>query len=161
MSGVFLIVAHDDQYENPTVLRSTKGGYPHITLFYSGKSLSQHFLSKLGYETLNSLTLLPRGEPRFTLTSENAKLNSFFHERQGKQRYDVLLHLSDEDKELIEELRVIVNPQIGATALRDISMGPPHVTHSIHWIEAEAQAALEEVKKHLPLEITITGYTID
>jgi hypothetical protein len=40
-------------------------------------------------------------------------------------------------------------------------MGPPHVTHSIHWSEAEARASLEEVKKHLPLEVTITGYAID
>ena len=155
MSGVFLIVAHDEQYDNPTVLRSTSGGYPHIMLFYSGKNIDSNTLVKLAYNTF------PLKKTTFTLTSENAKMNSFHHEKKGKQRYDVLLHLSDEDKDFVQNMRQVVLAQLSDFDRQKLSMNPPHVTHSIHWSEAEAQTALEQVKKHLPLDVTVTGYTID
>ena len=161
MSGVFLIVAHDDQYENPTVLRSTHGGYPHVTLFYSGKHYDMETLYFRGRRAFWEIMQGGEDNANLLLTAENVKLNSFFHEGKGKQRYDVLLHLDKKGTEMIEKLRSSVLQESKEIFESKLSMGPPHVTHSIHWNEAEARASLEEVKKHLPLEVAITGYTID
>jgi len=160
MSGVFLIVGHDDQYTDATVLRNTSGGYPHITFFYSGKEIDIMGLSDFANQVFTFIQF--EKKTNFILAPENAQLNSFYHERAGKQRYDVLLHLDAASKSVIEQLRdTIIRHQIPEELVAKISMGPPHVTHSIHWSEADAQAALDEVRKHLPLTVALTGYTID
>jgi len=158
MSGVFLIVT-DWNYEHSPVLRPTTGGYPHITLFYSGKFLNSSELAPLASDALEQV--MEEKINRCVLKAEDAKLNSFFHERSGKQRYDVLLHLSPADAANIDRLRNRVKQNLPVSLHEKLSMGPPHVTHSIHWTEAEALTSLEEVKKHLPQEVHITGVTID
>lgn len=157
MSGVFLVVS-DDEYDKSKVLRTTSGGYPHITLFYSGKYFTEDILSKLGQCAFDDL--LDADETSFSLTKDNAKLNSFFHEKQQQQRYDVLLHLSEEGVQKIEEIRGKIKA-LDVNNADSLSMGPPHVTHSIHWSEAEAKAALEQVQEHLPITVKVVGYTID
>ena len=101
------------------------------------------------------------GNTIFALKAEDAKVNSFFHERAGKQRYDVLLHLSPPGAAYIDKLRNRVKQNLPASAHEKLNMNPPHVTHSIHWTETEALAALEEVRRHLPREVHVTGVTID
>jgi len=151
MSGIYLIVT-DNKYTDSKVLRPTTGGYPHITVFHSGSHISAAHLKKLA-----SKALLMRF---YTLTPENAKINTFFHEKQKQQRFDVLLYLDQIGQDEIQSMRQYAYTTLDNSTLGKLSTSPPHVTHSIHWSEAEAQAALEEVKKHLPIKIQTTGFTI-
>lgn len=52
MSGIFLIVWDEQFNEKSFVLRSTKGGYPHLTIAYTGNHVSKDQLIKTASQVL-------------------------------------------------------------------------------------------------------------
>lgn len=157
MSGIYFIVEAEGTKPDTSPLQATKGGYPHITLVYTGKRLFPIFLSSVASNCMRDLLNESNGQlPTFTLTKEAAKVNEFFEERTGKQRYDVLLGLSQSDQMTIQELRM--NYKLVRTTF---STHPPHVTHSIHYSQAAADKALSKIKGMLPMVVRMTGVTID
>ena len=156
MSGVFIIVT-DWEYEKSSLLLPTAGGWPHITLFYSGNILKKTNLATLASDTLQNIMVNQAG----TLVLEEAKVSTFFHERSGKQRYDVLLHFNSAGKDIVTKLRQEITKTIHLEPGENLSMGDPHVTHSIHWSEADAQSALAKVKDLLPKKVHLTGVNIN
>ena len=161
MSGIFIAVSDGDDL-NSKVLHTTSGGHPHITLFYSGANVPKKALVEMAPTAFVSIV---EALPSVRLLPENAKRNIFFHDGQGATRYDVLLHLTDADKEIVNRIRTLAKLHLEEHELdikeNTLSMGDPHITHSIHWNEAEARASLEAVQAHLPLEVQIVGFTID
>jgi hypothetical protein len=57
MSGIFLIVWCEQNKEESKALQTTKGGYPHITLAYTGKNLSKEDLLDVGSKIFRNLAL--------------------------------------------------------------------------------------------------------
>ena len=138
--------------DNSPVLRTTKGGYPHITIAYTGKLLSSDDLTEFGMAIFSILSL-----NRVTL--ERAHVNSFTTGR-GYERHDVLVSLAEGDAACIEKMRDHVRTK--CENADKFSMQPAHVTHGIYDTLEEAEAAAKALNdKNLPYEVQITGFTID
>ena len=153
MSGVFLIVFAKGAVD---VLRSTSGGHPHVTLFYSGSKLNEVQLVRLGFEAFTMARTLV---PTIRLEAANVRVNSFFEEKTQKARHDVLLELSVDDAALVDKIRAVID--LDRPTREALTMREPHVTHSIHYDENEAQRAADDVRLLMPLELGVTGFTID
>lgn len=159
MSGVFLTVNQVDANPDKSMLRPTKGGYPHVTLVYSGSAFPASTLCGIGYMSLSKLIQdSPTGLPTLTLLPENVYINSFFEEKTQATRYDVLIGLSPSDSTMIEKLR---DDYVRSHTGGDLSMNAPHITHAIYYSESLAKFAKDEVVEMLPLDVTIVGFTID
>jgi len=155
MSGLFLTVWCDDQYD---LLNATKGGYPHITIFYSGKTFTHQKLIDFGMKTLEILLHDCKTLPLFTLRQEDVVLSSFFEKSTKKQRYDVLLNLDKKSREFVEKIRTEL--KLGDFG-DDIFMQTPHVTQKIFYSEQEANDYKDMFTKQMPIDIQVTGFTID
>ena len=138
MSGIFLIIEEVGKNPDQSCLKATKGGYPHITVVYTGKHRSTSVLAFTGSHIL--VDLIDNNKLVFNLPAGNAKVNSFFEGKTGKQRYDVLLGLDEEGVACIEAIRKQYELNKA-----EYSTQPPHVTHSIHYSQAEAQSALVSI----------------
>ena len=154
MSGIFLNVwAKGDKYDK--VLKSTKGGSPHITIVYTGKNLSRDKLKNLAIETFHKLVTTK------DVILTRAYVNSF-ELSDGKMRHDCLIHIDDDTKARILEYRgsVIVNkyPEIS----KKFSMNNPHVTVGVHWTEKDAQNQVDTLNNSglLPYPVSIVGVNI-
>ena len=149
MTGVFLTV-WPINYTNE-LLPPTKGGWPHITLFYSGSELSENYLLHFGFDVLKNCI-----KKQFKLLPENVVINEFFESSTNKTRFDVLMRLDKDGVELIEEYR-------NMNDCKDkVSTNYPHVTHSIHYNREEAEAVKEKLQSSIScLLFEITGFTID
>lgn len=152
-SGIYLTVFDETNVEDPSeVLRTTKGGPPHITLAYSGRALSCERLRGLLRHALDLAV------PSF-VTLESAQLSSFT-DRDGNARHDVLLVVGGFD---IGRLRGEV---FGGIAREDpvlyakLVMREPHVTVGIYRNLADAEARLEAVGRLLPRVVTICGVSM-
>ena len=153
-----LLNVHNWNPDQQNILKINNGGHnPHITLFHTSVQWPTDFLVDIGSATLKSALA---DKYTFTLTPENVKLNSFYHERSGKTRYDVLIHLDSDGAKYIEDLREIVRKTAPPTDLEKLNMRTPHITDSIHWDEESAQAALNDLKSQLPIQVNIQGLTI-
>jgi hypothetical protein len=155
MSGIFLSVWSNVPTEE-SVLKTTSGGYPHITLFYSGKgTVEPDELADFGCQVLKN------GYAR-KMRIVGAYVNSFFHERKGKQRYDVLMKLDENTMEWIQATRVESRKRFGPVAEK-FSMVSPHVTHAIFWSREDAEACLADLEKRLvdDFEVEFAGYSIN
>lgn len=152
MSGIFLTIWPQDDAALD-VLPTTKGGWPHITQFYSGSAVPIAELMKVGQSILQSSY-----DTVFQLTPENVGVNSFHESSTGKQRYDVLMNLDADGEKFVNNLRSSHPPAMG---LSELFMGRPHITHSIHYSQQEAEDAKNKLMKKLPIGVRITGYTID
>jgi hypothetical protein len=152
MSGIYLIVWDDAHKDKSPILRTTKGGYPHITVAYTGKEASRDQLVRTAQNVLS-------GRALSKVTLSRAKVNSF-EDRPGHMRHDVLLMLSEKDKSDIEEMR---RYQLQFYPNREkFHTGEPHVTYGIYESEADALDAVELLNKiYLPMEVVVTGVTID
>lgn len=151
MSGVYLVV-WDDNKEYDRVLRPTQGGWPHVTLAWTGKNLSPDELKGVAKEVVDYWFMRP-------LTISKARINSFFHEREGKERHDVLL-LVDE-KDAVESSRDVLIRTSFPDRQHKFNMMEPHITQSSHWDKQAAEDTLNDVTDLLPLTVTVTGVTID
>ena len=150
MSGIFLIVWDGEHEDKTKVLKTTKGGYPHITLAYTGKHVPFHQLIKTSTDVFNALAL-----QMFTLT--RAYVNSFT-DAKGNMRHDVLLQV--EEKDMIENARTQWLRNVYANS-ESFSMHNPHVTYGIYETQDEAQAVCGALVNYLPQKVQITGVTID
>lgn len=162
MSGVFLIVEEKDRKPDESLLQATRGGYPHVTLVYTKQpDLKPTHLFIIGMTAISQWSLKHcNGQlPELLLLAENAHVNSFYEERTQKQRYDVLLGLRKADNAIVESLRKdLVTPMLDTT---HAVMRAPHVTHSIHYNEEDAEETLKTLHSHMPIAVNMTGFTID
>lgn len=151
MSGIFLIVwdtAHKKNLNDP--LMPTSGGYPHITVVYSGNRLAMPHLLKMGKIALGSSV----GN---TVTLVEPYINSFVKE-DGTQRHDVLLRLDVDATKYIDELRSAL---VSICDPDTCDVKEAHVTAKICTTEAEAKEYCDTISKRMPFDVTITGVTLD
>jgi hypothetical protein len=150
MSGIFLIVWNDTDKDKCAVLKPTKGGYPHITVAYTGKNLSQEALVSLSTEIFSEWALK-------NVTLKRAYVNSFKPEN-GPTRHDVLIEIGE--MQAVEDTRT--RYLRGLSNHNKFSMNAPHVTHAIYSDLAEAENTVEQLNKFcLPLIVHVTGVSID
>lgn len=149
MSGVFLPVWSNDARLRHAVLKTTTGGYPHVTLGYCGDGLPNErvALDALTAFTTSFLT---------NITLNYAKINSF--ECGGSMRHDVLLMLDEESDAMIEGMRDTLRALHPANTY---SFVDAHVTHAIFCDKSSAETAMALVSTYLPMTVQITGVTID
>lgn len=153
MSGIFLIVWDETLRNQSPILKPTRGGWPHITLAYTGSNLGKTALcSTAASITLATLTL------GMTITITEAYVNSFENE-PGHIRHDVLLRIAE--NEYIEELRQTFIREKYENH-KDFSMHDPHVTHAIYESQQSAKTQADYLNQiFLPYKVTLTGITID
>lgn len=133
--------------EGGDVLRTTSGGYPHLTLTYTGAAVDAATLFADGADAVQ-----PWIGREIALTG--AVVNSF--DKNGRMRYDVLLLPDTGATAAVEETRSGLARRLGAgTSVR------PHVTHGIYWSAEEAEAARAAVAAKLPCKVRVTGFTVD
>ena len=152
MSGIYLILDNANG-----LLQNTDGGYPHVTLLYTGTHLCKEDILDLALPVWQTWTLQP-------ITLSSATLNSFFHGKRGAFRHDVILHVEEADKRNLEKTRDLqIRPHLKSFP-NDIGekyiMRPPHVTAYTLWDEARAKEALEDIKTKLPITVKVLGITI-
>ncbi len=149
MSGIYLIVWDESNVNWRQFIQPTKGGWPHLTLAYTGKHLNKEELIQMANDALKEWVL-----KRVTLT--RAYVNSF-EDRPGHIRHDVLIAIKESEQ--IEETRRLLFLNNSKKDL--FYMGEPHVTIGICESEKEARLRATEVNNLLPHRILVTGVTID
>lgn len=159
MSGIYLIVWDDDItgiQDSKPILGVTKGGYPHITIAYTGKHLSISELKSTAVKIFKEVVMSE-------VTIKEAYVNSFYNEKLGRERHDVLLKLSDEDNTNIKSWREHLTSSYSNHS--EFSMIDPHITAITDCpsiLEAEEYAkSFNSTYLHKPMKLTITGVTID
>lgn len=153
MSGVYLTVWSDDE-RRKQVLRTTEGGYPHVTLGYSGDKLSRA-------ELLTEAIVALRDSVLTEATITHCKVNSFdlnHGEGEPRMRHDVLMLLDRDTNALVQRLRENMEEDYPEETF---STGEPHVTHAIFDTADEAAERALELQDLLPLKVRITGVTVD
>ncbi len=159
MSGIFLTVTENDRKPPESLLQATRGGYPHVTLVYTGTQMAlPRLFAKAGAAFFEWILLVGTTAelPQLVLSAEHAYVNTFFEARSNGERHDVLLGLAPEDVAIVERLRAKHIDQNTS-----YSMTPPHVTHSVHYTKQAAEAVLATLRAQMPIVVTVTGYTLD
>lgn len=131
MSGVYLIVWNNEDKDKSKLLKPTKGGYPHVTLAYTGDQLSREQLCNIATKVLADASLHP-------ISLTHAYVNSFTT-NTGEERHDVLLGLGVYDTTVISNLRKVYIENSSS-----YSMHRPHVERTrvqcmsilLKWIKA-------------------------
>ena len=152
MSGIYLTV-WDDADEFDRILRPTSGGWPHITLAWTGNNLSRDELNNIAKESVDSWFLE-------NVTLMEAKVNSFYYEKENRIRYDVLLMVSKEDVQQVELSRKFIRDKFPLKHEK-FGMIEPHVTAKICWSQRDAQNEVDRINKLLPLTVAVIGVSID
>jgi len=147
MSGVYLTV-WDEGKVFDDIIRPTPAGWPHLTIAWTGKTLSAEALRGLGCKVLEEWVM-------HSLTLSKAILNTFTHEKTGKQRFDILL-VVDEHEE-IENTRERLFIRAFPLACDQFRMRTPHITARVCWSKKEAERELAYISKRLPLTVVVTG----
>lgn len=150
MSGIYLTV-WDDVKEFDRVLNPTKGGWPHVTLAWTGKKVSHRELKSVAKEVIDYWLMEP-------LTLTKARVNTFFHEGEGKERHDVLLLVEETEK--ISLFRAAHIVKRFPDRQKHFNMMEPHVTIGWCWSKEGAQAEVDRINELLPIQVTVTGVTI-
>lgn len=152
MSGVYLIVWDDKLSVDNAILKTTKGGYPHITLLYSGNLVSKKDLNDVGHASLEKLY-------NSSLTLNQAYVNTYT-DKDGKEWHDVLLGVKE--YEVIEGIRHRLVDKFEKS--NEFFMGKPHVTHSTYETREralEVSLFISSLLNEDNVKVRITGYTID
>lgn len=151
MSGIYLTL-WDDNKEFYRVLKPTTGGWPHITLAYTGKNLTVEELKDTAKKAFDRWVMKK-------VTLSRAYVNTFHHEKSGRYRHDVLVSIKETD--IVEESRDELLRVPFADRVEKFSMNDPHVTVKISWTVEEAEKECVKVNELLPLEVIVSGVTID
>lgn len=153
MSGLFLTCWDFNKDVPGTILKPTKGGWPHITLVYTGKTLNVDTLKVFAGEAFNKWV-----DTSFTLT--HAYVNSFQLD-SGEWRHDCLLAVDPATTVEIQQYRQeSIVARFSRETSSKFSMNDPHVTAGIFNTREAAQALVNSYKTLLPRVIGITGVTI-
>ena len=153
MSGIFLILWDEDLRDKSPVLRPTKGGWPHLTLAYTGKELAAPELCGIAklcfpYWAMKGVTL------------REAYVTSFVEDKTGLPQHRVLISVSAEDVESVETTRETYIRPYGNSD--KFAMRPPHVSHSIHATLPEAESVVHMLNEdYLPYRVHVSGVAID
>lgn len=152
MSGVYLTLWDEAQRHTSPVLKPTKGGWPHITLAWTGKALDPIELTQIAANCFAEWTLRPVTLNRAIVTS--------FEEPQGVMQHRVLIALRDEDADAVRATRsrhLAPYHNSDQFAMRD-----PHISHSIHMTLADAQGTARMLNEDiLPYMVKVTGVAIN
>lgn len=142
MSGIFLILWEDSKERT---LPTLDGGYPHVTLTYTGKTVTLPSL-KAWAAVIASSNLMGH-----EVTLERTTQNNFLHEKSGKQRYDVFLIPDSTTMALLQQ------------AARSIGVRPRdfHVTVATLWSQEDANREEDVWISRGPLKCRIVGVTLD
>jgi hypothetical protein len=153
MSGVYLTLWDEELKDKSEVLRPTRGGWPHITVAYTGILLPLSELVKI------ALNVLPYWVLKDVML-QSAYVSTFEMKPSGKIRHDVLISMSLADVNLVNVTRathLLPYPGSGEFAMRT-----NHVMHSIHDSKESAEATVEMLNRtHLPRAVRVTGVAID
>lgn len=167
MSGVFLVVwdftkdpvTRESKYDE--ILKNTKGGYPHITLFYSGKHINKDDLKHFSHDCFDDWVT----DTEIYIVS--AYVNSFQlgDGQDAKWRHDCLLKVDDTTAVRVKNYREDnVRSYFGEEISAKLSMHPPHITAGIHWTKKDAQEHVNSINGILaekgPRAVKIIGITI-
>ncbi len=154
MSGVYLIVWDDKSPDFDRILKPTSGGWPHVTMAYTGDHLTKQELVNVSQKVFDKYALS-------TLELTSARVNKFFHKGENKDRFDVLLDIHNQEALHIEDScdKFFRNAFPGRHS--DFFMMKPHVTAKICWSQEEADKVCDDINKLLPHKVTVTGVTID
>jgi hypothetical protein len=141
------------------ILQKTKGGWPHVTVAYTGKSLPAgelacHAGSMLS--TTQGQDLFNGPKDKVTLTE--AYVNSF--ECNGKMRHDCLVRIDKNAQQMVTEFRDYLRERFPEKS-KEFSMHDPHVTCGIHDTVEAAQEQVDRLNALLPRGMTFTGVCID
>jgi len=153
MSGIFLILWDEGQRDKSPVLRPTKGGWPHITLAYTGKEMAPSELSQIAFRCFAGWLMRP-------VTLMEAHITSFVEDKTGLAQHRVLISLSADDAAAVETSRdTYIRPYGNSDKF---AMRPPHVSHSIHATLAEAESVVRMLNEdYLPYRVHVSGVAID
>ena len=148
MSGVFLLVWDSALRDRSLVLRPTRGGYPHITLAYSGEHLGREQLVGLAARAQEEFALME-------IELSTAYVNSF--DAGDRMRHDVLVGLGNTQAMRAHRARHYAQlEEEGSVIMRDL-----HVTHAIFDDRKAAEECALRLNKLLPAQVQITGVTIN
>jgi len=149
MSGIYLIVWDELMKEKSFVLQSTKGGYPHCTLCYTGANVSKDKLIEVSNEAMKQFSMRE-------MTLSLAYVNSF-RQDDGIMRHDVLMEVKETvPLENFRQKHIYGLPNAGK-----IFTGKLHVTHGIFGSKEEAEERVLILNEKLPRTVIITGVTIE
>jgi len=153
MSGLFLVVWEDVDDEKDRALHATKGGYPHITLFYTGRELTRDMLVLQSESAMRMFALK-------TVNLVSAEVDEF--DKNGEMQYYVLLHLDPEGDKIIQFYRDLLVAAFPMDVSSIFTMRKPHVTYKTCKTREEADRWAHIANETiLPLTVTITGVMID
>lgn len=152
MSGIYLTV-WDDNKEFDRVLKPTRGGWPHVTLAWMGKTVTHAELKEVAREVVDYWFMRP-------LTISHARTNTFFHEKSGKDRHDVLLVIDEVGAKQVEDSRNVLIKTRFPDRQAKFNMMEPHITAKSCWTKEEAEEEMMRLSELLPLEVMVKGVTI-
>lgn len=151
MSGIYLVLWDPAHKHQSPVLHSTRGGYPHLTVAYTGKELSVASLKQVATNVFAKWAL-------DIIILEKAVVFSF-EDRTGQMRHDVIIMTKEREK--IEETRELYLKQPFANH-QQFTMRVPHVTFGAFETAADAEKAAWSLNHtYLPYGVVVTGVTID
>ena len=134
----------------PPIRSATAGGPPHATAVYTGKHVEPAGLAIVA----QNVFLRAVGH---VFVLDQAVLSSFTKD-DGTARHDVLLMIKN--PAIVEEIREAFR-MLYPERIDKFYMGEPHVTAATCASRAEAEAALIEMRAHLPMLFTVSGVYID
>lgn len=155
MSGIYLDVWDMDDSEWDVVLKPTKGGWPHITLAYTGKNLKLDQLKDIAVEVFRDWVKTHK------VILIKAYVNSF-EKSPGVWRHDCLLDVDDTTKNAIEKYRQTLLIDRYPKLSKQFAMHDPHITVGIHWSKEDAQKQVDMYNQSglLPRTVDIIGVDI-
>ena len=155
-SGIFLVVRdihHPEGTEQ--ALQPTTGGYPHITVAYTGDSVTAEDMRRFTADAYSSLV-------SHHVSLSTIRINTFTPEG-GTERHDVLLDVDKEHCDFNSKVQAVrerlTNRLIGSQTkpiMRDL-----HVTAKICGNRFEAAEYARELANRMPITVEVTGITVD
>lgn len=150
MSGWFMTV-WDRQSPYDVILRPTSGGWPHVTIAYTGTHVSPRELKKVATVLLGLWAWTD-------VTLDRATVHSFMLEHGGDMRHDVVVGIAEEKEVLLT--REFIKTRFPDTH-QTFVMAAPHVTVGIFSSREDAEQRAQEINQLLPRQLRVTGVTID
>lgn len=144
-SGLFMTVWTDSVSDRDWLLKYSGGGWPHITLAYTGSSVEFPEILEMGSFALSLLA----GR---TVQVDRAVVSSW--EKEGKQMHDVLLAFDAENEQFIKNAQAqLLDKYWGGDRVPKPSMhATPHVTYQTGYkTREEAERVAEILTSHFKM----------